>query len=171
MKEEIEEEFYRGLTREFKKGNDDCIAKQRLLYPNRERERERDGRNSLFHSFLPSDSLYTSTKKRRERRKERRKKEREREKLGKIIGLRLFVRLFVVYVEEGTEREREGKSLFHCFQSFLFVVYIEDTTREKLVPAFSSACSSYTSKKEPRERERNWGKSLFYCFQSFPFIV
>ena len=31
---EIEEEFYRDLTREFKKGNDDCIAKQRLLYPN-----------------------------------------------------------------------------------------------------------------------------------------
>ena len=58
MKEEIEEEFYRGLTREFKKRNDDCIAKQRLLYPNWERDRE----NSLFHSFPPSDSLYTSTK-------------------------------------------------------------------------------------------------------------
>ena len=34
MKEEKEEDFYRGLTREFKKRNDDCIAQQRLLYPN-----------------------------------------------------------------------------------------------------------------------------------------
>ena len=143
MKEEIEEDFYRGLTREFKKRNDDCIAQQRLLYPNR----ERDWENTFFHSFPPSDSLYTSTNKRTERRKEKRKKS-EREKLGKIIGSRLFVRPFVAYVEEETERETEiGEN--HCFQSFLFVVYVEGNTA----------------------RERNWGKSLFHCFQSLPFIV
>ena len=104
MKEEIEEEFYAGQHKQFKKGNDDCIERQRFLYPKREREIERGWGNSLFHSFLPSDSLYTSTKKRRERTKERRKK-REREKLEKIIVSFLFVRLFVLYVEEDTARQ------------------------------------------------------------------
>ena len=130
MKEEIEEEFYRGLTREIKKGNEDYIERQRLLYP--EREIERDWGNSLFHSFLRFDSLYTSTKKRRERRKEKRKK-REREKLGEIIVSFFFVRLFVVYVEERTERERNWEEIIgsRLFVR-LFVVYVEENTaREK----------------------------------------
>ena len=124
MKEEIEE-FYRGLTREFKKRNDDCTAKQRLLYPNR----ERDWRNSLFHSFLPSDSLYTSTKKRRERNWGKslvhafssvrsshtsRNNRRERQKLAKIIVFSLFCSS---YMSKAIRREKEiGKN--HCSIAF-----------------------------------------------------
>ena len=115
MKEEIEEEFYRGLTREFKKGNDDSIAKQRLLYPNRERERERS--EKFIVSFFSA------------------------------------VR-FVIYVDEETEREKERKKKKKR----------DRNSGKSFVHAFSSACSSYTSKRERRERERNWGNHCFIVF-------
>ena len=104
MKEETEEEFYRGLTREFKKRNDDCIAKQHLLYPNW----ERDWENSLFDSFPPSDSLYTSTK-----------EQGEREKLGKII-VSLFSVFSVRHIRRGQygEREKLGKIIVSLLSIF-----------------------------------------------------
>ena len=80
MKEEIEEEFYAGQHERIQKGRCRLFRKTALfISEEKEREIERDWENSLFYSFPSSDSLYTSTKKRR-----------ERDKLGKIIVSSLF---------------------------------------------------------------------------------
>ena len=119
MKEEIEKEFHSGLTRECKKGNNDCIAKQHLLYPNRERE---IGEIHCFILFCrPIRYIRRGRNKEREEKKKETKREREIGENHWFTPFRPFPRR--IRRRRNGERETKwGKSLFHYFQSFAFIV-------------------------------------------------
>ena len=115
MKEEIEEECYRGLTRESKKRNDDCIAKQRLLYPNREKDRERSGK--FIVSFFSAVRFVIYVDEETEREKERKKKKKREREIGENHCFIVFSLFCSSHTSKTIRREREiGEN--HCSIAF-----------------------------------------------------
>ena len=84
---------------------------------------EREIRKIHFFMLIRRPIRYIRRRRNGERARKKEEKK-ERDKLGKIIRSRLFVRLTVVYVEEGTEKERDREKSAKIIVSLISVTSV-----------------------------------------------